>query len=379
MGVTTINYHNTSSRTRDRGGQSSAGRGRGSAPNQMLLDFDQPAEMEPTAKLPAVQSPVVQFAQRLATLLEGNPSVEFDNRAIGRLAQEMFGSSAGHGRDAYDAAEAGFNIYLHHVVLDFGDIPATIDRLLAVQARLPFQTRRDQTQIEFQQFSTPPAEAIVVVKAAALCPGMSVLEPSAGTGNIAVLARLLGADVDTNEVDPRRRELLALQGFEPTAFDAERLDNLLPLEKTYHTVAMNPPFSATGGRVNGHRTAFGARHIEQALLRLKPGGRLVAIVGRGMASNRPGFREWWREIGSRYHVRANVGIDGHEYARFGTKFGNQIIVIDHDGQPTDETAVITGGELSIREAFQLLEALSKEDVYGRVCAASHQEGNGSTA
>ena len=81
---------------------------------------------------------------------------------------------------------------------------------------------------------------------------------------------------------------------------------------------MNPPFSATGGRVNGHRTAFGARHIEQALLRLKPGGRLVAIVGRGMAADRPGFRDWWLEIGSRYHVRANVGIDGQEYARFGT-------------------------------------------------------------
>ena len=69
---------------------------------------------------------------------------------------------------------------------------------------------------------------------------MAVLEPSAGTGNIAVLARLAGAQVDTNEIDPRRRELLALQGFEPTAFDAERLDNLLPPEKTYHAVVMNP-------------------------------------------------------------------------------------------------------------------------------------------
>ena len=45
----------------------------------------------------------------------------------------------------------------------------------------------------------------MVVKAAALCAGMTVLEPSAGTGNIAVLARLAGAQVDTNEIDPRRR------------------------------------------------------------------------------------------------------------------------------------------------------------------------------
>ena len=373
------NYHNTLSHRRAGGDRSYSGRGRGSAPNQILLDFDRPAEAEPVAAFPAAESPVVQFARRLATLLEADPSVKFDNTAIGRLAQEILGSSAGHGRDAYDAAEAGFNIYLHRMGLDLGNVPATIDKLLAEQARLPVQTRRDQTQIEFQQFSTPPAEALVVVKAAALCPGMSVLEPSAGTGNIAVLARLLGAHVDTNEIDPRRRELLALQGFEPTALDAERLDNLLPLEKTYHAIVMNPPFSATGGRVNGHRTAFGARHIEQALLRLKPGGRLVAIVGRGMAADRPGFRDWWTEIGSRYHVRANVGIDGQEYARFGTTFGNQIIVVDRDGQTTDEAAIITGDGLSVREAFQLLEGLSKEDVYGRVCEASQQAGNGSTA
>jgi len=374
-----FSYHNTSSPGRAGGNRSSSGRSRRSAPNQMLLDFDRPAEVELVAAFPAAECPVAQFARRLATLLEADPSVKFENTAIGRLAQEILGSSAGHGRDAYDAAEAGFNIYLHRMGLDLGNVPAAIDKLLVEQARLPLQTRRDQTQIEFQQFSTPPAEALVVVKVAALCPGMSVLEPSAGTGNIAALARLLGPHVDTNEIDPRRRELLAIQGFEPTTVDAERLDNLLPLEKTYHAIVMNPPFSAAGGRVAGHRTAFGARHIEQALLRLKPGGRLVAIVGRGMAADRPGFRDWWAEIGSRYHVRANVGIDGKEYARFGTTFGNQIIVVDRNGQPTDEAAIITGGGLSVREAFQLLEGLSKEDVYGRVCEAGQPTGSGSPA
>lgn len=374
-----IKHHNTFSHARARNRQPNSGRNRGFDPNQMLLDFDRPPEMEPAAKLPAMPCPVAEFARRIATLLESDPATKFDNRAIAHLAQEIFGSSAGHGRDAYDAAETGLNICLHRSGIDLGNSPAEIDRLLAAQTRLPVQARRDHTQIEFQQFSTPPAEALVVVKAAALCPGMSVLEPSAGTGNIAVLARLLGADVDTNEIDGRRRELLSLQGFEPTAFDAERLDNLLPPEKTYHAIVMNPPFSATGGRVNGHRTIFGARHVEQALLRLKPGGRLVAIVGRGMADDRPAFRDWWTVIGSRYHVRANVGIDGREYARFGTTFGNQIIVIDHDGRKTDDAAVITGSELSVHEAFQQLEDLSKEDVYGRVREASQQTGNGSTA
>ncbi|MEN6406987.1 MAG: strawberry notch-like NTP hydrolase domain-containing protein, partial [Thermoguttaceae bacterium] len=372
-----ISYHNTLSRSP----ATRSGRRHVSDPNQRLLDFDRPADVNlDTATLPSLESPVALFARRVAAILETEPAAKLDNMAMSRIAQEILGSSAGHARDAYDAAEAGLNLYLHRKGIDFRDVSVAIDQLLAIQTRLPVQNRRDQTQIEFQQFSTPPAEALVVAKTAALCPGMSVLEPSAGTGNIAVLARLLGAQVDTNEIDPRRRELLSLQGFEPTAFDAERLDNLFPPERTYHAVVMNPPFSATGGRVNGHRTIFGARHIEQALLRLKPGGRLVAIVGCGMADDRPKFREWWTAIGNRYHVRANVGVDGREYARFGTTFGNQIIVIDRNGQTTDEAAIVTGTSLSIQEAFHLLEHLSKENVYGRVCRANqHTGGNGHAA
>jgi len=299
--------------------------------------------------------------------LEAEPTAKFDNRAISDLAREIFGGSAGKARDAYDAAEAGFNIYLNRVGLNLSDTHAVLNRLLAEQARLPRQTRRDQNQIDFQQFSTPPAQALVVVMAAALRSGMTVLEPSAGTGNIAALARLIGAQVDTNEIDERRRSLLSLQGFQPTAFDAERLDNLLPADRTYHAIVMNPPFSATGGRVHGHNTAFGARHVEQALLRLKPGGRLVAIVGSGMALERHAFREWWNGIAQRYQLRANLGIDGKEYARFGTTFDNQIIVIDHDGPTLDSSTVISGSSLSVPAALERLKPLSEEDVYGRVC------------
>ncbi|MBX9787486.1 MAG: strawberry notch family protein [Pirellulales bacterium] len=313
------------------------------------------------------QHPTSRFALEFAARLEGDPAASFNNTAVSQLARDIFGSSAGHARDAYDAAEAGFNIYLNRVGLDLKNPQAAIDRLLTGQERLPLQTRRDQSQVDFQQFSTPPAQALTVIKAASLCAGMKVLEPSAGTGNLATLARLAGADVDTNEIDERRRSLLTLLGFQPYAVDAERLDNLLPPEKFYDAVVMNPPFSATGGRVNGHRTAFGARHIEQALLRLKPGGRLVAIVGCGMALDRPAFREWWSDIAQRYSVRANVGMDGREYAQFGTTFDNQIIVIDRDGPTTNRSAMVTASGLSVRAALDLLGGLSKEDVYGRVC------------
>lgn len=311
-------------------------------------------------------SPVQHLAERFAALLEAEPSTGIDNFVIGRLAREVFGASAGHGRDTYDAVEAGMNIYLSRAGFDFRDSPRAIEKLLAVESRIPRQVRRDEEQVELQQFSTPPAEAFLVVTAAVLRPGMRVLEPSAGTGNIAVLARLLGADVDTNEIDERRRNLLILHGFSPTAVDAERLDNLLPADKSYDAIVMNPPFSATGGRVRGHSTQFGARHVEQALLRLKQGGRLVAIVGRGMTLDRPKFREWWADIEGRFRVRANIGMDGSVYAKFGTSFDHQIIVIDHDGPTVSESDILTGTGLSLQGAYELLKDISQEDVYGRI-------------
>ena len=334
--------------------------------SQLLLDFDQLVAPTAVASSLTHDHPESRFALRFAALLEADPVAAFDNPALSQLAREILGSSAGHARDAYDAAEAGFNIHLNRLGLELGNVRSVMETLITEQARMPRQTRRDDVQVEFQQFSTPPALALVVVAAAALRCGMTVLEPSAGTGNMAVLARLAGAEVDTNEIDEPRRSLLVLQGFSPTAFDAERLDNLLPPDKFYDAIVMNPPFSATGGRVRGHSTEFGARHVEQALLRLKPGGRLVAIVGRGMALDRPTFRAWWADVEVRYRVRANIGMDGNEYAKFGTTFDNQIIVIDHDGPTASETDIITGSGLSVHAAFELLWNLSQEDVYGRI-------------
>lgn len=320
--------------------------------------------------------PEVRLAIRFAGLLESEQATVFDNPTFSRVAREVFGTSAGFGRAAYDAAEAGFNMYICRTGMTFGDVRTAIDWLRIEQARLPTQTRRDQTQVDLQQFSTPPAQAMLVVAAAGVRAGMTVLEPSAGTGNIAVLVRMAGAEVETNEIDERRLRLLLAQGFAPTAFDAERLDNLLWPGRLYDAVVMNPPFSATGGRVKGHNTRFGARHVEQALLRLRLGGRLVAVVGRGMALDRPAFRGWWAGIEQRYRVRANIGMNGSDYTKFGTSFDNQIVVIDNDGPTSDEALVITGHGLSIDDAYELLSDLSQEDVYGRISEHSQTTSHG---
>lgn len=337
-----------------------------SADVQLLIDFDADCRLPPATSLGIRESASAEFAERIAALLESDRSNSLDNGAISNLARDFFGTAAGHARDAYDATEAGFNLYLKQIEFNASNVQEGLKTLIAEQARLPRQNKRDHRQIELQQFSSPPPLGLVLVDVAGVEKGMAVLEPSAGTGNLAILAKLRGARVDTNEIDEKRRELLELLGFEPTTLDAERLDNLLEAQKRYDVVVMNPPFSATGGRVNGHNSAFGARHLEQALLRLKPGGRLAAIVGRGMALDRPGFRKWWTEQGKKYRIRANVGIDGREYGKFGTTFDVQLIVIDNDGHTSSTANVVVGSRLSVSEAWELLRPIAIEDISERI-------------
>ena len=112
----------------------------------------------------------------------------------------------------------------------FDDPAGTLERLNTIMAQVARQTDRTDEQIKLQQFSTPPTEAFAVVRAAGDLRGVTVLEPSAGTGSLAVMARIAGAHVVTNEIAPRRRALLEAMGFETHAVDAELLDGTLPTD-----------------------------------------------------------------------------------------------------------------------------------------------------
>src|SRR5439155_154478 len=120
--------------------------------------------------------------------------------------------------------------------------------------------------------------------------------------------------------------------FDTLQLDAEFIDDLLPAEIQPTAILMNPPFSATGGRVAKHSAQYGARHIESALRRLHKGGRLVAITGEGMRFQVSAFSEWWQRIAKTYNVRANLHLSGNEYGKYGTTFDLQILVIDKTGQ-----------------------------------------------
>ena len=269
---------------------------------------------------------------------DGEP---FDNPKLTTTADRVFEGTRAQGkytpRDAYDAVEIAVNNYLLEkharelMQMDMSEALASVLRPL--MKRLPRQCDRTLEQSELQQFSTPPTLAYLAARLLNPKPSDILLEPSAGTGSLAIWPRSIGARVICNETSTRRSALLScVLNFETLQVDAEFIDDLLPAEIQPTAILMNPPFSATGGRVAKHSAQYGARHIESALRRLQTGGRLVAITGEGMRFQVSAFSEWWQRIAKTYNVRANLHLNGNEYGKYGTTFDLQILVIDKTGQ-----------------------------------------------
>lgn len=135
-------------------------------------------------------------------------------------------------------------------------------------------------------FPTPEATADAMVEAADIQPGMRVLEPSAGMGHIAERIRDAGVEPLVAEVSGDRRELLEAKGFELAGSDFMAIT-----EGGYDRILMNPPFS--DGR--------DIQHVRHAYDLLKPGGRLVALMGESAFTNQnkraTEFREWLESVG----------------------------------------------------------------------------------
>ncbi|MBT7308270.1 MAG: hypothetical protein HN842_08625, partial [Gammaproteobacteria bacterium] len=232
-----------------------------------------------------------------------------------------------------------------------------IDHLNELMERLPTQTKRTEEQNKLQQYSSPHSHAFTVSWVANLQEGDVVLEPSAGTGNLAIHALKAGVapkNIHVNEISDRRHALLGSLFENVTKENAAHIDAILPGEVKPTVVIMNPPFSADVNKAGKKDLLVGGRHVKAALERLEDGGRLVAILGKGMAMDRPLVKEWWDGIMGDYNVRANIQVSGNEYRKFGTTFDNQFIVIDKNGATADPEAIITGRVESVKDLPELL-------------------------
>ena len=358
------------------------------ARNNRLLEPKAPAETvtkapdsvtEPPKSVPKqIKSGTNTPSEKLAVaLLESYLTEENINRGgktltskeLYALADEAFGGTQAEGaynrKDAYDAMELAVNKFLlqyaakSHKTFN-GTAQSAVSAVEFMQDMLdllPTQNVRTQEMEDFQQFSTPPNIAYLAAWAAKISSKDMVLEPSAGIGGLAVFAKAWGAEVAVNELSKRRLEVLRAMGFDHLFNEnAEQIDNILPDNISPSVVIMNPPFSSTAGRTAHNKTSNAEKHIDQALARLREGGRLVAVLGKSM--NDQDYYRYWDKLRKNFNIRANLSIDGSNYKKYGTTWGVQIVVIDKTGPQIGET--VTGRFTDLTEVPKVLEGIRND-------------------
>ncbi|SMH26474.1 strawberry notch family protein [Mesorhizobium australicum] len=276
-----------------------------------------------------------QAAIQLLPFLELGKSVT--TAALRVAMTDSFGGTDAQGfwvwKDAYEALEAVQILFLRRygsAVLARSTSPeATLAMMKRVADLVPTHTRRSDESQAMQQLSTPLPLAFVTAHAAAISASDLILEPSAGTGLLAVHAEIARASLVLNELAATRADLLGLLFPRVPVFrhDAAHIDDHLNAGIEPSVVLMNPPFTV-GAHVDGHVADAAWRHLSSAFARLRPGGRMVAITGTGLSPENPKWRPAFERLQQQGRVVFTAAIDGRVYARHGTTAETRLTVID---------------------------------------------------
>lgn len=289
--------------------------------------------------------------------------------------QGAFGASDADGvwvwKDAYEAAEVAQVLLLQKYGPamrrrsgSFTDFLNMIEKLAAL---VPTHTRRSEDMVALQQFSTPLPLAAIAAEAADLKPDDVVLEPSAGTGLLAVVAQLTARQLHLNELADLRRDLLTelFEGCDVTNIDAATLDDRLDRAIEPSVVLMNPPFSVAQ-HVEGRFKAATAQHVLSALSRLRPGGRLVAITGANFSPATQSFRNAFDRISGMGEIILSAPIAGKVFTKHGTNVETRLTVIDKHLDPDRPGAINDDAFFPIMESVEELFELVHQEIAPRL-------------
>lgn len=255
-----------------------------------------------------------------------------ENRELIRICKVISSNiiEIGQKHRIHDLLETAINLHLFEKLNGKNESNAfeILGELEDLSNRMPTQSWRDWEQSQLQQFSTPPALGFVMSQLLKAKSASITLEPSTGTGCLANWLKIAGCQVETNEISARRRELLEIQNYRPHNINAEFINDLLAPGIKPDFILMNPPFSTSGGRIIGRNTDFGFRHVESALERLNPGGRLVCLLGTDSCLKTDKGKVFWNRIGREFRVQAFLKVPAMVYYKHGTTFQTVIIIIE---------------------------------------------------
>lgn len=164
-------------------------------------------------------------------------------------------------------------------------------------------------------FPTPRGLAEYVVGLADIWEGgLSVLEPSAGSGGLADVIREFHPDAKLTliEIQPKLCMELRAKGYEPIQSDFLSMEP----QPIYDRICMNPPFESQGD----------CDHITHAFKFLKPGGRLAAIGGGGWEYRQDKKAKAFRELLDDYAMMNEPNKVG-AFKESGTMVGTRTVVL----------------------------------------------------
>jgi hypothetical protein len=309
-------------------------------------------------------SGLIHAATLLAQLLGQGRAL--DSRALSSSMEAAFGGTDAEGawvwKDAYEALEAAQVLFLRKFGAAMrtraGSAAAMLEMLTRLAGRLASQTRRSEESEHFQQFSTPLALGFVAAEAAVLTKSDLVLEPSAGTGMLAIFAEMARARLALNEIADTRAGLLGrlFRDVAVTRHNAEQIHDRLDPTLRPSVVLMNPPFSASP-HVEGRFAEAAMRHVASALARLAEGGRLVAITGHNVGPDQPAWRDSFVHLQEKGRVVFTATIAGKAYVRHGTSMETRLTVIDR--VPAEDPRAFPSSPGMAADAAELLDRVSR--------------------
>jgi predicted RNA methylase len=303
---------------------------------------------------------LVAAAKLLLADLEHGRAI--DAHALRAAMIAAFGGSDAEGawtwKTAYDACEAAQILFVRKfrpaMCARAASPSAFLSMLAKLAALIPSHTRRSEESQALQQFSTPIGLGFVASAAAAVTRADLVLEPSAGTGLLAVHAELSGANLVLKELADARACLLdhLFPGIAVTRHDAAHIHDHLDAAVRPSVVLMNPPFSVAA-HVEGRVADAALRHISSALARLANGGRLVAISETNLSPDNPTWRDSFVRLQERGRVAFSAAVDGRVYARHGTNVETRLTVIDR--VPAEDPAAFPASPGTASDTAVLLD------------------------
>ncbi len=302
-------------------------------------DVTLPAILSPETLPASLSASPGTSLMKAAALLSADleAGTQLDSDRLRRAMETSFGGSDAAGlwvwKQAYEASEAASVLLLmrHHSAFRraMGDPQRMLTLMVRLTQLLPSQTRRSEEMVRFQQFSTPLTLGFAVALAASLQADDLVLEPSAGTGLLAIFAKLAGARLHLNEIEAGRADLLQalFPDLDVTRHDGAQINDRLAREIVPSLILMNPPFSATA-HVDHAMPDTAYHHIASALARLAQGGRLVALTGETFSPHNARWRDAFISLQRQATLRLTVPLAGKLYAKHGTCVATRLHVFD---------------------------------------------------